>query len=337
MSVEDTELVSSRLPWFTYRTGFSPIGFEKGQPITTDAGWGCMLRSGQMMTATALLKCWSLGEWWEGSPQLYKKILSLFNDHPSAPFSIHQIASTGVSLGKHIGSWFGPITISSVLKQISKQHEGELPFYIYNAIHSTINTTEISVICTGEPEGVLWRKPLFVLIPTRLGVETVNPVYLNTLKEYLQMPHSVGFIGGRPQFAYYFYAIQDDQLLYLDPHLRQQASYITTTEENDMTSYFSPSPKAMKLNGIDTSLALGFFIKDHADWLSFSSHLDQLQLKTGFSQLFSIERQKAVSCEHKLIELNMGEELSDGDGFELLGETTSPSVSLNPDGDDFEM
>uniref|UniRef100_A0A8C7MY32 Cysteine protease n=3 Tax=Oncorhynchus TaxID=8016 RepID=A0A8C7MY32_ONCKI len=66
-----TELLSdvhSRL-WFTYRKKFSPIG---GTGPSSDAGWGCMLRCGQMILAQALV-CSQLGRvplWrWENLPE----------------------------------------------------------------------------------------------------------------------------------------------------------------------------------------------------------------------------------------------------------------------------
>jgi hypothetical protein len=45
------EDVRSRI-WMTYRYNFPPVKFT---PFTTDSGWGCMIRSGQMLLAQALI------------------------------------------------------------------------------------------------------------------------------------------------------------------------------------------------------------------------------------------------------------------------------------------
>lgn len=116
----------SRL-WITYRSGFAPIG---GVGPSTDSGWGCMLRCGQMVVAQALIVK-HLGRDWRwsaldggspGSPEksekysTYQRILGMFIDQKNCCYSIHQIAQMGAVEGKPVGTWFGPNTIAQALK-----------------------------------------------------------------------------------------------------------------------------------------------------------------------------------------------------------------------------
>jgi cysteine protease ATG4 len=40
----------------------------------------------------------------------------MFEDRRTAAYSIHQIALMGASEGKEVGQWFGPNTVTQVLK-----------------------------------------------------------------------------------------------------------------------------------------------------------------------------------------------------------------------------
>ena len=87
---------------------------------TSDTGWGCMMRSGQMLLAQAFMTHY-LGRQFRLPPtektrNMYLIILSWFYDTDASPYSIHKIARAGKLFGKKIGEWFGPSTISYVLK-----------------------------------------------------------------------------------------------------------------------------------------------------------------------------------------------------------------------------
>jgi cysteine protease ATG4 len=78
----------SSTPWITYRTGFKEVKNKTGESFVTDAGWGCMIRAGQMYFAQILKKHLKLEE----KAELYE-IMKLFDDSDEeAMFSIQNIA-----------------------------------------------------------------------------------------------------------------------------------------------------------------------------------------------------------------------------------------------------
>jgi cysteine protease ATG4 len=123
---------------------------EKGW--TSDAGWGCMLRTGQSLLANALIHL-HLGRGafcffkiplsllthrsradWRRPPSpaytpeyaMYAQILTWFFDTPApaAPFSVHRMALAGKDLGTEVGQWFGPSVAAGALKRV-------IPFFFF--------------------------------------------------------------------------------------------------------------------------------------------------------------------------------------------------------------
>ncbi|XP_074924741.1 cysteine protease ATG4B isoform X5 [Chelonoidis abingdonii] len=135
--------VTSRL-WFTYRKNFPAIG---GTGPTSDTGWGCMLRCGQMIFAQALV-CRHLGRdwrWEKGKRQTdnYFNILNAFIDKKDSYYSIHQIAQMGVGEGKSIGQWYGPNTVAQVLKKLAT-FDTWSSLAVHIAMDNTVVMEEIS-------------------------------------------------------------------------------------------------------------------------------------------------------------------------------------------------
>lgn len=67
-----------------------------------------------------------------------------------------------------------------------------------------------------------WR-PILIIVPTRLGVSKINPIYFPQLKAILRNKFSVGIAGGKPKQSLYFVAYQGDDVFYLDPHFVRTA------------------------------------------------------------------------------------------------------------------
>ncbi|KAM8952881.1 cysteine protease ATG4A [Pelodytes ibericus] len=304
--------ISSRL-WFTYRKKFSPIG---GTGPSSDAGWGCMLRCGQMMLAQALI-CQHLGRDWrwdkhKKQPEEYRQILQHFIDRKDCCYSIHQMAQMGVGEGKSIGEWFGPNTVAQVLKKLALFDEWN-SLAVYVSMDNTVVIEDIKKTCRYQPHSCSmsqsssyshqsawsrcrdtstqssgWR-PLLLIVPLRLGINHINPVYVEPFKECFKMSQSLGALGGKPNHAYYFIGFSGDELIYLDPHTTQ--TFVDAEEAGtvqDQTYHCQKSPNRMKILNLDPSVALGFFCKEEKDFDNWCSVVEKEILKKQSLRMFEL-------------------------------------------------
>lgn len=56
-------------------------------------------------------------------------------------------------------------------------------------------------------------QPTLIIIPLRLGLSDLNPIYIDGLKKCLELSTSLGIIGGRPNQALYFFGYVGDDIL----------------------------------------------------------------------------------------------------------------------------
>ncbi|XP_016306919.1 cysteine protease ATG4A-like [Sinocyclocheilus anshuiensis] len=325
LKTKKSELLSdvrSRL-WFTYRKKFSPIG---GTGPSSDAGWGCMLRCGQMILAQALVSRRLGRDWrWDAEkhqPKEYHRILHCFLDKKDSCYSIHQMAQMGVGEGKSVGEWYGPNTVAQVLKKLALFDDWNT-LAVYVSMDNTVVIEDIKKQCKqpgresrsragpcgrgevpasgqscSEAQGktlnlqsqrpLAWR-PLLLVIPLRMGLNSINPVYIQAFKECFKMPQSCGVLGGKPNLAYYFIGFIDDELIYLDPHTTQQAVDTDSGSAVDDQSYHCQrTPHRMKITSLDPSVALGFFCKSEEDFDSWCDLVQQELLKKRNLRMFEL-------------------------------------------------
>ncbi|XP_052331489.1 cysteine protease ATG4B-like isoform X1 [Oncorhynchus keta] len=330
--------VTSRL-WFTYRKNFPPIG---GTGPTSDTGWGCMLRCGQMILGEALV-CRHLGRdwrWVRGQPQRgqYISILNAFLDKKDSYYSLHQIAQMGVGEGKAIGQWYGPNTVAQVLKKLTVFDSWSC-LAVHVAMDNTVVMEEIKRLCmpwldyggaacaeplgwmpkhNGCPEGAcalaeeetaLW-KPLVLLIPLRLGLSDINKAYIETLKQCFQLPQSLGVIGGKPNSAHYFIGYVGEELIYLDPHTTQPA--VEPCEDSqvpDDTYHCQHPPCRMHICEIDPSVAVGFFCRTEDDFDDWCMRIRKLSHTRGSLPMFELVdcQPSHFACSVDVLNLTPGE------------------------------
>jgi len=115
--------------WWTYRYDFPEINC-----ITTDAGWGCMLRSAQMMLSQALRMHFK-SRHWKPDPctskarkdDFVESLMTWFADFPSTSesvYSLHNMCAAGVAKYEVLpGDWYGPGTACYVMRDLVAMHQ----------------------------------------------------------------------------------------------------------------------------------------------------------------------------------------------------------------------
>nr|CAD7461998.1 unnamed protein product [Timema tahoe] len=327
--------------WFTYRRGFVPIG-DTG--LTTDKGWGCMLRCGQMVLAQALVHL-HLGREWNWHPETrnsaYLKILHMFEDRRAAAYSIHQIALMGASEGKDVGHWFGPNTVAQVLKKLAVYDEWS-SVVIHVALDNTVVINEIKQLCrfkvlSVNPSSLHYRgegldllgssgewKPLLLIVPLRLGLSDINPVYVQGLKTCFTFKQSLGVIGGKPNHALYFIGCVGNEAVYLDPHTTQLAGLVEDKEqEHERTldaTYHCQYASRMHILQMDPSVAVCFFCSTEEEFDVLCRLIQERLVVPEKQPLFELcnERPQQWSPMQDTFEADRQFDDSDED-FELLG------------------
>ncbi|KAJ3273691.1 Cysteine protease atg4 [Terramyces sp. JEL0728] len=271
--------------WLTYRDGFPPI---EPNSYTCDSGWGCMLRSGQMMLVMALMyhefgRDWRIYQIESGDWIRYAELVTKFIDSPTAVYSIHRIALEGKQFDKQVGEWFGPLTISHVLKVLVQEDKQS---------QLNIHVSQDSILYKKQVYNDIKDKSLLVLVSLRLGVEDLNPLYYPLIKACFSIKSCVGIAGGRPNSSLYFTGYQQNNLIYYDPHFKKQCVPImdlNSYQKQDFYSYHCDRVLFLPINQMDPSMVVGFYCKDKAEVDQFFSDISAIT--SGSTPLFSVQEE----------------------------------------------
>lgn len=261
-TAEMVKLAACKLLYFSYRCQFEPL--RNGS--TTDIGWGCTIRAGQMMLAHALMRYKNGGgASFEDSivPSLKQATQHLFHDDPSAPFGIHAITNKGVQHGAPCGSWFGPTHVAVVMGALMEDYlssGGQGPDVLVLRDRQVMEDEVRKIL--------LLSKHVLLLIPVMLGPHHISEGYAKLLKRCLRMESTVGAVGGKEGSAFFFMGYQGGNLIVLDPHYAQSAFTCSDTQGKISGEWYT-----LPLTSCSTSVLLGFYIHSPDSFSQFTGDI----------------------------------------------------------------
>ena len=236
--------------WLTYRKDFPQMNPYE---YTNDAGWGCMLRTTQMLLAHALQRLvlgksnWGI-DWNVPLPIDLIEMLKWFVDSTSSEclYSIHHMVKVGIQYDKLPGEWFGPTTAAQVARDLVNGQRGKTSrLSMYVPQDGVIYSDQVMELCTEVDEktcsgdvgmeyspttGVMydpllnpriekrskvddkWTTAILILVPLRLGLDSVHESYIPALQQVFTIPHCVGIVGGKRGHSVYFVGVQGNNI-----------------------------------------------------------------------------------------------------------------------------
>ena len=271
-----------RIPWVTYRNSFRPLMQKSGKKLTSDSGWGCTIRAGQMM----LLVCLSKHFQDKGTDQRVQLLKLIEENLLSAPFSIHNIITYG-GLNKSPGQHFSPSDVCEAMIKIQKNFPiTGIVFilcidYNVNQLEIYSKACEVNENCVKSCRNSLplygnvgisqlcWKKSIYLMVPLMLGVKSIDEKYVKALKFFIGLRFTTGIIVDKTGSALFMVGFSGNKAITLDPHVVKKANKNLEELKSRTQETVSQQVALVDLKELGPSVAVGFYLRDERDLAEF--------------------------------------------------------------------
>ena len=288
---EEIEIKLNLIACFTYRSTWSkPL---EGTNLFSDAGWGCMIRAGQM----AFYNIIAAQQFMEGlefiEDRLNSILLSFHDelDNDVAPFSIRNIVEVAEKeFGISKGQWFRSTSILMALDILNRQYNPVQTknisiltmvdaSIILSKIHSRLFNTQIEELKKLSEQKIKqdiytkpWTSSLMLNVAVMIGSNEPDLSFREFLDYLISSENFVGLLGGSGNRAFYIFGMaksapvtshqSSTSYLYLDPHTIQP---VPSLENHSIQSYYGAPFYSMVYRELNTSLAVCFHLKNGSE------------------------------------------------------------------------
>ena len=311
----DIRTATGLLGCFTYRSTWSkPLA---GTELFSDAGWGCMIRAGQMALFNVLAKE-QLAQGPEFLEDRLNYLLISFHDELEeevGPFSIRNIVRVAeAKFGIKVGQWFRATSIVMALGMLNDLYKPPqaTKVSLFTMVDSTIFLSKLYETLFGVPAAQLkglpaeqlveelytktWSKSLMLNVASMIGANSPDPCFCAFLEYLMTLESFCGVLGGAGNRAFYIFGMvrssspkSPSKYLYFDPHLILP---VPPLQNHQIWSYFNAPIYSMVYRELNTSLSISFHLRDGEELRSLITGIKNWQGKPGeesFVSVFDLE------------------------------------------------
>jgi cysteine protease ATG4 len=292
--------------YFSYRNRI-PRPLSNG--MDHDAGWGCMIRTGQMMLCEALRRALP--------DAAARHTQHLFQDTPTAPFGLHAMTDAGAKACIPVGNWFSPTALAHTVRRLVTESPITAPCLgVVIGNDGAVKRDEVSAEFV---EG----RPVLVLIPIMAARDKIPPDVQRAVLKMFELPCTLGIVGGRPKHSLYFVGAQSENVFFLDPHTVQSAFTSPDTVGNA-----AGVRGTMHASEMDPSMVLCFYLSRNLDLDEWERAFAEVINPMTEYPLFSILRRKSKAAAAPAHQSNAA--ASPGSVPPGAAKATEPAVSPKP-------
>ena len=262
----------SFLLYFSYKTNFDLIN-----NIDNDIGWGCTIRSCQMLLSNILLKNKLKDKFGIIDEEYYDYIIYIFKDNYNSLFGLHQFIKYYEKYDKNIGDYIGPYTITSILENFNNILDSKFNIIYINNIYDNYSIKNIL------DNDINNNKSYLINFTVKLGINNIDEYYYEHIIDLIKNKYFMGIISGKELQSYYIIGITEhNKLLYLDPH------NVSVYSENilDKKDYYANNMYNLDIKYLSPTISFSFLINNKDEVLIFYENLKKNKILNIVDKLF---------------------------------------------------
>ena len=219
--------------------------------------------------------------------KLYKELVDTNPEYNSIceiipPYSIHILCK----LGKCAGEYTSFVKLVKIFSKINTDLFNDINIIFFECGYISKNKL-YSYFCEEYTEfddnyfetdtynnvDYIFKKGGIVFISFRLGLyNNIDSTYIKVIpKLFEKFNNNLGFVSGKKDRAYYFIGVQNDKLIFVDPHYNQQT---TNNSDKDYESYYTENLYLLDYKDLSSELTIGIAIFNMTQFKQFLNDLN---------------------------------------------------------------